>query len=160
MRYFLDAEFNGFGGELIAIALVPEDEKSPPFYEAIVCERPTPWVREYIEPVLSKVPTTREEISDQFFQYLHNDECPVLVSDWPEDIANAALLLVVGPGKMKPIRRIRFELVDSAVIGPYVPSATLHNALRDAEALRETVLAYEERLHWATFDRAPYHTSP
>ena len=25
MRYFLDAEFNGFGGDLISIALVPEE---------------------------------------------------------------------------------------------------------------------------------------
>ena len=41
MRYFLDAEFNGFGGELISIALVPEDLSLTPFYEAIDCAEPT-----------------------------------------------------------------------------------------------------------------------
>jgi len=33
MRYFIDAEFNGFGGQLISLALVPEDEEAVPFYE-------------------------------------------------------------------------------------------------------------------------------
>jgi hypothetical protein len=160
MRYFLDAEFNGFGGELISIALVPKDDALPPFYETITCNKPTAWVREHVLPRLDRTPLDRERVSDLFFEYLHNDECPVIVADWPEDIANAARLLIVGPGRMKPIRRIRFELVDSALIGPYVVSAKQHNALRDAEALRTTVLAYEERLHWISFDRPPYHTSP
>jgi len=160
MRYFLDAEFNGFGGELVSIALVPEDDALPAFYEAIICKKPTVWVRENVQPVLDKHPLDRTQVSNRFFEYLHNDECPIIVADWPEDIANAARLLIIGPGQMKPIRRIRFELIDSAVIGPYIPSIKRHNAQRDAEALRATVLAYEERLHWASFDRVPYHTSP
>jgi hypothetical protein len=157
MRYFLDAEFNGFGGELISIALVPDDDVLPAFYETIICERPTIWVQEHVQPLLEKQPLDREQVSDRFFKYLHNDECPVIVADWPEDIANAARLLILGPGRMQPIRRIRFELIDAAVVGPYVPSIKRHNALRDAEALRATVLAYDERLHWASFDRVPYH---
>ena len=40
MRYFLDAEFNGFGGQLILIALAPEDEDASPFYEALDCHEP------------------------------------------------------------------------------------------------------------------------
>jgi len=159
MRYFLDAEFNGFGGELISIALVPQDDALPAFYEAIICESPTAWVREHVQPVLDKHPLSREQVSDRFFEYLHNDESPIIVADWPEDIANAARLLILGPGTMQPIRRIRFELIDAAIISPYVPSTQQHNALRDAEALRATVLAYEERLHWASFDRVPYHPS-
>lgn len=160
MRYFLDAEFNGFGGELLSLALAPEDEGLPAFYHAVSCTNPTLWVSEHVKPVLATVPMSRDRVAQLFFRYLHNDENPVLVSDWPEDIANAARLLVTGPGTMLPIRRIRFELVDSAVITPYVPSKAKHNALRDAEALRATVLTYEDRLHWEAFDRAPYHTSP
>src|SRR5580658_4026740 len=37
MRYFLDAEYNGFGRPLISLALVPEDQESPSFYEALPC---------------------------------------------------------------------------------------------------------------------------
>jgi hypothetical protein len=39
---FLDTEFNGFGGELILIALVPEDKQLQSFFEAIECRNPIP----------------------------------------------------------------------------------------------------------------------
>ena len=52
MRYFLDVEFNGFCGELISIALVPELDGAAPFYEALDCAKPTPWVAEHVLPVL------------------------------------------------------------------------------------------------------------
>jgi hypothetical protein len=52
MRYFLDTEFNGFGGELISIALVPEVQSLAPFYEAIECTNPIAWVKDNVLPVL------------------------------------------------------------------------------------------------------------
>ena len=42
MRYFLDCEFDGFGGPLISLALVPEDG-SEEFYA--VLDTPRPWCR-------------------------------------------------------------------------------------------------------------------
>ena len=146
MRYFLDSEFNGFGGKLISIALVPEDDGLPPFYEAIACPAPTPWVTENVLLVLATKPLSRSEVTNRFADYLLDDEAPVLIADWPEDIAHAARLLVTGPGEMKPVRSIRFELVDPDLIGPYPPSAVPHNARHDAVALRATVLAYERRM--------------
>ena len=44
MRYFVDAEFNGFGGDLISLAAVPEDAAAAPFYEAVECRHPSAWV--------------------------------------------------------------------------------------------------------------------
>lgn len=146
MRYFLDAEFNGFGGALISIALVPEDESVAPFYEAIECADPTAWVIENALPVLATKPLPRAEVTDRFAYYLLDDPDPSLVADWPEDIAHAALLLVSGPGRMKPVRSVRFELVDPDIIGPGAPSAVPHNAYHDAVALRGEVLAYEQRM--------------
>ncbi|MEJ5976475.1 hypothetical protein WG901_07505 [Novosphingobium sp. PS1R-30] len=64
MRYFLDAEYNGFGGELISIALVPEDEATAPFYAALVCAAPTPWVAEHVLPMLDTMPVSRSELVD------------------------------------------------------------------------------------------------
>lgn len=145
MRYFLDTEFNGFCGELISIALVPEDAGLPPFYEAISVEDPTPWVRDNALPALETRPRSRKEVTDLFAAYLMNDPAPLLVADWPEDIALAARLLITGPGYMKPVRSLRFELVDPDIIGPMVPSAVPHNALHDAVALRATMLAWEAR---------------
>ena len=146
MRYFLDTEFNGFGGELISIALVPEDEHAAPFYAAITCASPTPWVAKNVLPVLATTPSSRAEVADRFAHYLLHDEAPVLVADWPEDIAHAARLLVIGPGRMKPVRSLQFELVDPDIIGPGIAGTVPHNALEDARALRATMLAWEQRM--------------
>jgi hypothetical protein len=149
MRYFLDAEFNGFGGDLISLALVPEDAAVPPFYEATECADPTPWVAEHVLPVLRTKVVTRAELADRFAQYLIDDEHPLLVADWPEDIAHAARLLITGPGQMKPIRSIRFQLIDPVIVGAGgsggVVNETPHNAYSDAVALRTAVIAYEAR---------------
>ena len=51
MRYFLDVEFNGFGGPLISLALVPEDPDAAPFYEALPCPKPDVWVAAHVLPV-------------------------------------------------------------------------------------------------------------
>jgi hypothetical protein len=146
MRYFLDAEFNGFCGALISMALVPEDVNLAPFYEAIDCADPTDWVRENILPVLQAEQRTRDRVADLFADYLLDDPDPLLVADWPEDIAHAARLLVTGPGEMKPVRSIQFQLVDPDIIGPGKPSDMPHNAYHDAVALRGEVLAYEQRM--------------
>jgi hypothetical protein len=146
MRYFLDAEYNGFGGELISLALVPEDAGVPPFYEAVVCPAPTAWVAEHVLPVLRTTPLSAAEMADRFADYLIDDPAPLLVADWPEDIAHAARLLVTGPGQMKPVRSIRFELVDPELLFSDGVSAVPHNAHSDASALRAAVLAHERRL--------------
>ena len=146
MRYFLDTEFNGFGGELISIALVPEDDGLAPFYGAVECQDPTPWVIEQIIPRLDVEPVTRSRLVDQFAAYLIDDPEPVLVADWPEDIAHAARLLIIGPGLMKPVRNIRFDLVDPSLVSSGTGSAIPHNAYHDALRLRADVLAFEKRV--------------
>ncbi|NRD89330.1 hypothetical protein C8024_07560 [Sphingopyxis sp. BSNA05] len=146
MRYFLDTEFNGFCGDLISIALVPEDDGRAPFYAAIECSSPTPWVVEHIMPVLDIEPMSRSDVADRFADYLGDDPEPQLVADWPEDIAHAARLLVIGPGLMKPVRNIRFHLVDAELVSSGEGSAVPHNAYQDALRLRADVLAYEKRL--------------
>lgn len=146
MRYFLDTEFNGFGGELISIALVPENDGLAPFYAAVECKNLTPWVVEHIIPVLDVEQETRSGLVDLFADYLGDDPEPVLVADWPEDIAHAARLLVIGPGLMKPVRNIRFDLVDAALVSSGEGSAVPHNAYHDALRLRADVLAYEKRM--------------
>jgi hypothetical protein len=35
MRIFVDCEFNGFGGDLLSMALVPEDDVIAPWYEVV-----------------------------------------------------------------------------------------------------------------------------
>jgi hypothetical protein len=96
MRYFLDVEFNGFGGPLISLALVPEDPDAAPFYEALPCPKPDVWVAAHVLPVLRTQPISRPEMVVRLADYLSDDAEPVVISDWPEDIAHLALLMVAG----------------------------------------------------------------
>lgn len=140
MRYYLDAEFNGFGGPLIALALAPEDRNTP-FYAALACPDPTPWVAANVLPVLNIEPVERETLGRAMAAYLSADPNPVVIADWPEDIAHAAMALISRPGYRHPIARITFELCDAPGFDAAAASAVPHNALEDAIALREFMLA-------------------
>ena len=55
MRYFLDTEFNGFGGALLSLALVPEDGEE--FYVTLDCDGPARSLgRAQRHPYLDMVP--------------------------------------------------------------------------------------------------------
>ena len=142
MRYFLDTEFNGFGGALISLALVPEDETVAPFYETLACVDPTPWVAEHVLPVLGAAPVSPEQLSHRLEAYLGDDPWPVLVADWPEDIAHAARAMIAAPGRRIALDRIGFELCDAFGFDS-AASVVPHNALHDAKALRAFLLRRE-----------------
>jgi hypothetical protein len=143
MRYFLDAEYNGFCGPLISLALVPEEQQAPSFYEALPCTDPTAWVAEHVLPVLRTRPISRTEMIAKLAAYLGTDAEPIMIADWPEDIAHLALLMVTGPGWRMPSERIRFELLDLPLFDSESLSDVPHNARCDAIALRRYVLAQE-----------------
>ncbi len=143
MRYFLDAEFNGFGGQLISVALVPEDQGAIPFYQALACAEPEPWVVEHVLPVLQTRPISRPMMIAKLAAYLRDDSEPVVVADWPEDIAHMALLMVTGPGWRMPSPRLRFDLLDLPLFDSETLSEVPHNACHDAMALRAYILAEE-----------------
>ena len=55
MRYFLDTEYNGIGGELISLALVPDDGDE--FYLTLKTTDPLlEWVERHVLPYLDSVP--------------------------------------------------------------------------------------------------------
>jgi hypothetical protein len=143
VRYFLDAEFNGFGGQLISVALVPEDQGAIPFYQALACAEPEPWVVEHVLPVLQTRPISRPMMIAKLAAYLRDDSEPVVVADWPEDIAHMALLMVTGPGWRMPSPRLRFDLLDLPLFDSETLSEVPHNACHDAMALRAYILAEE-----------------
>ena len=139
MHYYLDAEFNGFGGALISLALVPKGRLLAPFYEALPCPSPAPWVVEHVLPVLRTEAISRSEMSAKLSSYLRGDPEPVIVSDWPEDIAQLAMLMITGPGWRLPSPRLIFELLDLPLFNSETASEVPHNACHDAVALRAYV---------------------
>ena len=141
MRYFLDCEFNGFDGPLIAIALVPEVAGLGEFYAVLPCHRPQRWVAEHVMPNLGAMAQSRADVVAGLAAYLAADAEPVLVADWPEDIAHAASLLVFRGRRMVP--HVRFDLINLPGFDTASLSSLPHNALADARALRAEVLARE-----------------
>ena len=144
MRYFLDTEYNGFGGALLSLALVPEDGGEE-FYVTIACPDPLDaWVERNVIPYLDTVPEglrsprlARGAAAEALAQWLLHDENPEIVADWPEDLAQLAMLFVTGPGRMLnvPALTLRFEPLQS--FSTAANSAVPHNALHDARALRD-----------------------
>ena len=92
MRLFLDTEFNGFGGELISMALVPEEGTA--WYE--VCELPAvinPWVKEHVLPALRKPAIPLNVMRSLFHIYISQFESPDVYCDWHADAEHFCRLL-------------------------------------------------------------------
>lgn len=151
VRYFLDTEYNGFGGELLSLALVPEDGGEE-FYVTLECEGALdPWVERHVIPYLDKVPEqlkcprlARREAAEALAAWIEHDSAPDIVADWPEDLAQLAMLLVTGPGIMLSVPPLSLHLVPLHGFSPSSNSVVPHNALHDARALRDHIMNHLE----------------
>lgn len=151
MRYFLDTEFNGFGGELISLALVPEFGDQELYLILPLPDKVHHWVERHVIPYLNSVPfgvhggqTTRLSAAAEIAHYLDHDPEPMIVADWPDDIGYFCHLLVTEPGDMAPVGSLKFQLLRNPGFSTARNSAVPHNALHDARALRDFVLGWEE----------------
>ena len=139
MRYYLDTEFNEFGGELISLALVAEDGTE--LYLATNCAHSGAWVLANVIPVLSvkgAVPLDipANEFGKAVAAFMDGDANPTIVADWPDDIRYLCGALITGPGEMVAIPRLKFELERVDAYPTTLEGAIQHNALWDARALR------------------------
>ena len=96
LRYFLDTEYNGVGGALLSLALVPDDGDE--LYLTFRADDPiVDWVQQHVVPFLDMVPEqlkcprlSRHDAVHALERYLRHDEEPLIFADWPEDIARPA----------------------------------------------------------------------
>lgn len=150
MRYFLDCEYNGFGGALLSLALVPEDGGEE-FYATLPCgDPPHPWVERHVLPYMQTVPVglqqpplEREQAAVALAAWLAGDPEPEICADWPDDIAYFCRLLTIAPGRMVPVPPINFRLLAMHNFSTAANSTVPHNALHDARSLRDHVLEIE-----------------
>lgn len=143
MRYYLDTEFNSFLGELISLALVPADPSLPSFYVVVPWAKPTdPWVAQHVVPHLGAAPVARETAAQMLGLFLRSADAssatkPVVVADWPTDFEHLLALLITGPGQMEAVPEFSMEFRPLPGFNTASTSKTPHNALADAEALRD-----------------------
>lgn len=145
MRYTLDTEFNGFGGELLSLALVREDGKS--LY--LISANPPPlveWVAENVWPIMHHCPVNAivaplPEWADEIARFFRKDRgVPYVISDWPDDIKYLCQALITGPGMMASVPRIQFDMVRVDAYPTSLKEAVQHNAWWDAMALMDRLL--------------------
>ena len=140
MNIFLDTEFNGFGGDLISIGLVADDDQV--FYGVLPCPAPISYVVANVMPVLGAVPLATEtsfargRLTNKLETFLRRYKSGFnIVADWPEDLAHFLGALHRRPGYMIEVPDFTMQLVRSLPPTACV-SMVPHNALQDALALR------------------------
>jgi hypothetical protein len=149
LRYFLDTEYNGWGGALLSLALVPDDGEE--LYLTLDWDGALEeWVERNVIPYLDTVPEalvsprmSRADAARAIAHYLAGDPDPLILADWPEDIALMSALLVTGPGVMAEVPGLRFRFVPLIGFSTAANSKVPHNALHDARALRDHILSLE-----------------
>lgn len=160
MKFAIDTEFNGMGGELLSLALVPWDEEAPSLYLRVPVREPIrldPWVKQNVWPLMDRVPDDirygaadnvslvcsvsawgpiiARYLTDEFNRF----GVPYIIADWPDDIAYFCKAIITGPGEMAAIPRVQFDIVrvDPYEAGSAPVGAVRHNAWWDAVALRD-----------------------
>jgi hypothetical protein len=139
MKYYLDTEFDGFGGPLISLALVAADGRSVSY--VLRDHADDPWVCENVLPFIwSANASTRlwtdDAAAHDIAKFLSADPEPIIVTDWPADIRYFCELIEFPGGKMAPIPGVTFELHRVDAYPTTLPGAVQHNAWWDAMALR------------------------
>jgi hypothetical protein len=149
MRYFLDTEYNGWGGALLSLALVAEHGEE--LYIIIDWDVPLEkWVERNVLPYIDTVPESlhsprmsRVDAAGTIAHFLAGDPEPLIIADWPEDIAQFANLVVTGPGMKAEVPGLTFRYMPLSGFSTAATSKVPHNALHDARALRDHLLGLE-----------------
>lgn len=148
MKYFIDTEFNEWGGELISLALIREDNESI-YITYKMKDEPGPWVKEHVMPILWSIPSplpgmaykdlTHIEAAMVIANFLnYSAEVPHIIADWPSDIQYLCQALIVGSGQTVNIRQYTMEVNrDLNYNSTEVPGAIAHNAWWDAKCIKK-----------------------
>lgn len=153
IRHYLDTEFNGFGGDLISLALACEDGRSLYLVTDKLPEPMDPWVRENVVPYLYDCPAVPLIMSPKHWGHeisafiYCGTKSPQIIADWPSDIADFANLLLTGPGEAVPMgHQTHLTIVRHIDVYPTdVKGAVQHNAWYDAMALKRYIELAEGR---------------
>ena len=129
---YLDSEYNGFNGQLISLALCPDDGTEP-WYE--VTELPKlidPWVRAHVLPELGQEPLRPMLFKMSFHSYIQKFENPLIICDWHVDAVHFCQLLSGFDYGSSLDFEFRMHVLKTPRIGGPM---SVHNALDDARIL-------------------------
>lgn len=145
MRMWIDTEFNGFGGELLSIALLAEDGsylyKVIYYPEIKICE----WVQLHVIPYILQNPLTeikdetlvetKSMIQNQLKSFLMKYDSVEIIADWPDDIKYFCDLLIIGPGyAIDTPKELKFTIDRELDSISKLPHHAYYDALGNMEA--------------------------
>jgi hypothetical protein len=142
MRLYLDCEFDGFGGDLISMALVAEDARKwygimPPKGAGMYQD----WVFDNVVPVLFPldadiVATSRWDFNSSLHEFLKQFDNPIIIADWYTDFVHFFQCFQGRDHTESFAYRCSAQLRTD--LDGYV-SEIPHNALSDALAIRDAL---------------------
>jgi hypothetical protein len=138
---FLDTEFNGHGGSLISLALVPADSAKPWYGVLAIPDRPHVFVAEHVIPKLERDAMGAEIFNASLSDYLLRYYDATVIADWPADFEHLCNQLTYRGrevGWALPVL-LTMKLINTPALNPVNP----HNALSDAQALRDWYVAHD-----------------
>ena len=148
MKYYMDCEFNGFGGELISMAFVNQYDRSFYYvnknYKELGSAKDQ-WVNDNVITILFNSPHTAivdklENLPFHIYAYLLDDmkehPLPHFIADWPDDIKYLCQSVLTGPGKMMPLNAFNCSIVRVDSYPNNIEGAYQHNAWWDAYCLK------------------------
>ncbi|WP_375188424.1 hypothetical protein [Sphingobium yanoikuyae] len=151
MRYYLDTEFDGFGGPLLSMALVREDGES---MYATMQHDPDKirdkWVKANVLPIMRSIPSPFPgavqlnirpvELSSLIHWFMDGDREPHIITDWPDDVRYFCSAIITGPGQMIALPSLSFDVERVDAYPTSLPNAVQHNAWWDAKALQHKIM--------------------
>lgn len=147
MVIFIDCEFNGFGGQLISMALVPlksgvSDGIEGLYFELPIVEPVHQWVEEHVVPLLwgGQYLMSRERAQRLVERWLGQFDEVYLIADWPDDIRYFCEFLITGPGVKFGTPPLKMEIMPIKYV-----SEVPHHAYHDAIAIRAEYRRLVER---------------
>lgn len=144
MKYYLDCEFDGYGGRLISMALVADDGGYMYWADADLSWISDEWVKQNVVPIVALPdagfqPQTYQSISaaiESFFPAFSEHANAHIIADWPDDVKYFCQAMITGPGQRINTPPLTFEVVRHDAYPSTLEGAVQHNALWDALALR------------------------
>jgi hypothetical protein len=163
-RFYLDTEFNSFGGSLISLGMVRHDDPEDTLYLVVPAddiermkfeEGMDPWIEKNIIPVLWDIPAGVEPIIIPAHEWgvrisnwmYRGGEVPQIVADWPSDIMDFCRLLMTGPGQaVDMLNQTHMTILRHIDVYPTtLAGAVQHNAIWDCLAMRQLLIETEVR---------------
>lgn len=139
MKLYLDTEFNGFGGSLISMALVQENDDAWFYGELPLPSQIDPWVAEHVVPLMTGETMDRVSFRRGLHAFLQSFANPGIMCDWHADAAHLCQWMAGEDYGSSLDFNCQIVILKTPPGEPV--SKTPHNALADARALRDWHLA-------------------